>query len=264
MNERTKNWLGLALTVGVIVVAVSSWMYVTTYADSVRMTTQRSFTASGEGRVVSIPDVAQFSFTVLTQGGKDIGVLTKENTDRMNGAIAYVKGQGVEVKDIETKNYNLEPRYQYYNCNNTYGTNGTVKLCPPPEIVGYTITQTVSVKVRDFGKVGDILSGVVGQGANLVSNLDFRIDDPVKVQNNARIKAIAQAKEKAEAVAKAGGFSIGKLLSIEEGYATPPYYRESAKVMGMGGDSAVAAPAPAIEPGSQEVAVTVYLRYEIR
>ncbi len=267
MNEKTKNWLGLALTVGVIVVAVSAWMYVSTYAESVRMTTQRSFSASGEGKVVSIPDVAQFSFTVLTQGGKDIAALSKENTEKMNSAIAYVKEQGVEAKDIETKNYNLQPRYQYFNCDRTYyDMGGVAKPCPSPEIVGYTITQTVSVKVRDFAKVGDILSGVVGEGANTVSSLDFRIDDPAKAQNEARAKAIAQAKEKAEAVADAGGFSIGKLLSIEEGYSSPMYYRESAKTLGMGGDAmmAPAMPAPSIEPGSQEVAVTVYLRYEIR
>lgn len=265
MNERTKNWLGLALTVGVIVVAVSAWMYVATYADSVRLTTQRSFTASGEGKIVAVPDVAQFTFTVLTQGGKDIAALTKDNVDKMNAAIAYVKGRGVEAKDIETKNYNLEPRYQYFNCSNTYGPSGSVKPCPPPEIVGYTINQTVSVKVRDFTKVGDILSGVVGAGANTVSNLDFRIDDPAKAQNDTRVKAIAQAKAKAEAVASAGGFSIGRLLSIEEGYSQPMYYRSAnEKTLGMGGDSAIAAPAPAIEPGSQEVAVTVYLRYEIR
>lgn len=266
MNERTKNWLGLALTVGVVVVAVSTWMYVSTYAESVRMTTQRSFTASGEGKIVAIPDVAQFSFTVLTEGGKDIAILTKENTEKMNSAIAYMKEKSVEAKDIETKNYNLQPRYQYFNCDRSYfDTNGAPKPCPPPEIVGYTITQTVAVKVRDFTKVGDILSGVVTKGANSVSNLDFRIDDPAKAQNEARTKAIAQAKEKAEAVADAGGFSLGKLLSIEEGSAMPMYYRDNAKTLGMGAEAlSSAAPAPSIEPGSQEVAVTVYLRYEIR
>ena len=181
----------------------------------------------------------------------------------MNGAIAYAKSQGVEAKDIETQNYNLEPRYQHYNCNPAYDASRNTKPCPPAEIVGYAITQTVSVKVRDFGKVGDILAGVVKNGANTVSGLDFRIDDLSKVQNEARAKAITGAKEKAKMIADAGGFRIGKLLSIDEGYAPLRMMNEKI-VYGMGGGDAAPVPVPAIEPGSQDVSVSVTLRYEIR
>ena len=123
--------------------------------------------------------------------------------------------------------------------------------------------QTVSVKVRDFGKAGEILSGVAANGANSVSSLSFTIDDPTEVQANARTKAIVKAKAKARDIAKAGGFSVGRLLSLEEGgYAPPiPYYR---KVYGMGGEGDAVQIAPPIEPGSQDVTVTVTLRYEIR
>jgi uncharacterized protein YggE len=129
--------------------------------------------------------------------------------------------------------------------------------------VGYTITQSVEVKVRDFSKAGDILSGVVGSGANSVSSLNFTIDDPTRVQSEARAQAIQKAKEQAETVAKAGGFKVGRLLSIDEGYS--PVYDRS---YGMGGSnesmkSMSAAPVPAIEPGSQDIVVNVNLRYEI-
>lgn len=256
--------MGGAIIIALVGVTFAAWSYVSTYNDSVNLNLQRSFAVQGEGKVVAIPDIATFTFSVLTQGGKEIAGLIKENTEKMNGAIAYAKSQGVEAKDIETQNYNLEPRYQYYNCNPSYDASGSVKPCPPAEIVGYTITQTVSVKVRDFGKVGDILSGVVKNGANTVSGLDFRIDNISKVQNDARAKAITEAKEKAKMIASAAGFRVGKLLSIDEGY-TPVFRMMNEKGgYGMGGGDVSPVPAPVIEPGSQDVSVSVTLRYEIR
>lgn len=263
MSRTIKNYVGSAIIIALVGVTFAAWSYVQTYSDSINLNMQRSFSVQGEGKVVAIPDVAAFTFSVLTQGGKEIAGLIKENTEKMNGAIAYAKSQGVEGKDIETQNYNLEPRYQYYTCAPAYDASGSIKPCPPAEVVGYTITQTVSVKVRDFGKVGDILSGVVKNGANTVSGLDFRIDDLSKIQNDARAKAITVAKEKAKMIADAGDFRVGKLLSIDEGYA--PLRMMSEKIgYGMGGGDAAPVPAPTIEPGSQDVSVSVTLRYEIR
>lgn len=141
--------------------------------------------------------------------------------------------------------------------------DGSVRPCPPAEIVGYTITQSVQVKVRDFSKVGEILSGVVEEGANTVSQLSFTIDEPDAVQNEARAEAIEKAKQKAKLVAKAGGFGLGRLLDIQEsGYLPPIYYAKEA--FGRGGADMSSSVMPAVEPGSQEVTVSVVLRYEIR
>ena len=98
-------------------------------------------------------------------------------------------------------------------------------VCPPPEIVGYSITQTVSVKVRNFEKIGDLLSGIVDNGANSVSGISFTVDNSTKLENEARKNAMTEAKEKAKAVAEAGGFRLGRLLSVEEGGQYPTYYR---------------------------------------
>ncbi len=257
MNDKIKTYLWGSVSIAVLVVAFSSWSYVSSYAKSIQPSSFRSFSVSGEGKAVAIPDVAQFTFTVLTQGGKNIGALQKDNTDKMNEAVSFVKESGVEAKDIKTQQYSLEPRYQYYNCTK----DGTV--CPPSDIVGYTITQSVTVKVRDFAKAGDILGGVVEKGANSVSGLQFIVDDPTEVQNKAREEAVAKAKAKAEAMADAGGFSIGRLLNIYESGAMPqPYYYDNRmKTLGMGG---IEAAAPSLEPGSQDTMVTVTLQYEIR
>ena len=180
---------------------------------------------------------------------------------KADGSIDFVKSQGVEPKDIKTLNYNLDPQYQYFSCPRPLA--GEAKPCPPPEIVGYKINQTVQVKVRDFAKIGVILSGVVDKGANNVSQLSFTIDDPTKLQDSAREQAISKAREKAKLVAKAGDFKVGRLLGIDEGFGQVPLYKYTSAVsesFGVGGT----APTPSIEPGSQEISVTVTLRYEIR
>lgn len=257
MNNIIKNILGVALILTLLGVMGAVTQYIGVYEKSVDPASFRSFSVLGDGKAVGIPDIAQFSFTVITNGGKNIGSLQQDNTNKMNAAIAFLKSKGIDTKDIKTQSYDVQPRYQYYNCSKDTG------VCPPAEIVGYSITQTALVKIRDFAKIGDTLSGVVDKGANSVSGLSFTIDDPTAVQNDARAEAIGKAHAKAESLARAGGFALGRLISIEEGnmYQPPIYAMESAKY-GMGGG--VASSAPSIEPGSQEVNVSVVLKYEIR
>ena len=241
---------------------ISAMSYASYYGASIQPSSFRSFSVGGEGKAVAIPDIATFTFGVKIEGGKDIGILQKENTDKVNRAVAFLKIHGVEPKDIETKTYDLTPRYQYYNCGPTiYNSNGSVKPCPPPEIVGYTITQDVSVKVRDFTKIGTILSGIIERGANSASNLSFSVDDETELQEKARTEAIAKAKAKAKSIAKAGGFALGRLLEISESPASPIRYYETFGRSAAVEDSAKSA--PAIEPGSQEIKVNVTLKYEI-
>jgi hypothetical protein len=253
MNEKMKGYLWGVVMVGVLAVSYAAVSYVRTYSQSIEPSSFRSFSVTADAKVVAVPDVATFTASVITEGGLDLGALQTVNTESANKVIAYVKENGVDAKDVKTEGYSVEPRYQYYGCE--------TGACPPPRIVGYTVRQTVSVKIRDFAKAGAIVGGVVTNGANSVSSLQFTIDDPTEVQNEARAEAIQKAKAKAELIADAGGFSIGRLLGIEEGgWASPmPMYRE-AYGMGGAGDAA----APTIEPGSQDVQVTVTLRYEIR
>lgn len=257
MTTKLKNYLGVAIIISILLLALAGWGYAQAYKKSVDTGFSRSFFVSSQGKVVAVPDIAQFTFSVITEGGKDVGVLQKENVEKVNKAIDFIKSQKVDAKDIKTESYNLIPRTKYYSCPRDGGA------CPPSEIVGYTITQTVSVKIRDFSKIGDLLSGIIQNGANSVSSLNFTIDDPTKLENDARAEAISKAKEKARAIAEAGGFKLGKLLEIQEtGQPIYPLYLR--KELGYGGDGAGAPlPSPTIEPGSQDVQVTVTLRYEI-
>lgn len=260
MDTKIKNYVGIAIIIALLTIAFGAIFCVGSYTKSVDLTNTRIFSSSGEGKAVAIPDIATISFSVVTQGGKNIQSLQTQNTEKANAAIAFLKENGVEAKDIKTSNYNVEPRYQYYNCSYSSFENG--KVCPPSEIVGYTITQTADVKIRDFVKIGDILSGLVAKGANTVSQLQFGLDDPTKAQNEARSEAIRKAKEKAKVVAETAGFRLGKLISVDEGFNYPYMMRTmSEKDYGIGGGDI--APAPAIEPGSQEISITVTLRFAI-
>lgn len=285
MNSTLKSAAVGVGAVAVLIFAYAAVSYVNSYGKSIQPSSFRSFSVTAEGKTVSIPDVAAFSFTVLTEGGKDLAGLQAKNTESMNNAIDFVKGQGVEIKDIKTSYYNVNPRYENYSCydkpvDEIYdggdltahsvatppvapGSQKTVNTCPPPAIVGYTITQSVDVKIRDFKKISDIMSGVVTNGANQVGSLSFTTDDPTAVQDEARAEAIAKAKVKAEAMAKAGGFRIGRLLGITDGGYSPYSYR-SYDSYGVSAESkVVAAPTPTIEPGSQETTINVTLQYEI-
>ena len=266
MSEKIRDYLGIAIIVAALAFGYAAVSYVQTYSRSSEPTSYRSFSVTGDGKAVAIPDVAAFSFSVITEGGKSLADLQKQNTEKANKAIAFIKSSGVDAKDIQTQNYSVNPRYQSFNCGpRPLGMPyPEIAPCPPSEIVGYTVTQSVGVKIRNFAKAGDIVSGVVEQGANSVTQLSFTIDDPSKPQSEAREKAIVKAKEKAKAVAKAGGFRIGRLLSIDEGGYPGPYYDAYGKGGGFVSAAVESAPAPTIEPGSQDVTVSVTLRYEIQ
>jgi len=297
-----KNIMAAAGVVAILAVAYAAVSYVSSYGKAIQPSSFRSFSVSGDGKSINTPDVAEFSFQIVTEGGKDLTGLQKQNTDDANKVIAYVKSEGVADKDIKTEYYNVDPRYTSYSCydapvasmaptsaNVSSGSAGsssgvmipvpppvpttklapttstqTVKTCPPASIVGYTITQSVSVKVRDFTKVGDIVGGVVTSGANQVGSLTFTLDDPTAAQNTARDQAIAKAKAQAVSVAAAGGFRLGRLLNIQENGNNPfPVYKSYDMSSGVAVPSA-APVAPSIQAGSQETDATVTMTYEIK
>lgn len=283
MNEQYSRIKNISIIIAILVFSYAALSYVNTYASSVQPGTYRSFAVSGEGKVVAVPDIANFSFSVITEGGKDLASLQKDNTTKSNKIIDFIKSKGIDSKDIKTEGYSVYPRYTNYTCKQTVMPMGAVsggasgmmepsvpvaypveKVCPPPEIAGYSITQTISVKIRNFSKAGDILSGAVSNGANSVSQLSFSIDNRDMVESQARAEAISKAKIKAQAVAKAGGFRLGKLLSIDEGYSPVYYARAMSADSGFGKGGAEVASAPPIEPGSQDIIINITLRYEIR
>lgn len=259
MHTALKNLVGVAVIIAVLLGAGALWKYSSAYSRSIEPLAFRSFTVQGESTVVAVPDVGLFSFGVITQGGKDVTGLQTENTKKVNQALAFIKSKGVDPKDIKTSMYTVAPRYTYKSCEQQ-------SICPPPEIAGYEVQQTVEVKVRTFEHISDLLGGVVERGANHVSQLQFIIDDPDMLRTQARAQAIAKAREKAGEIAKAGGVRVGRLLSIDDNVVSPPMpMMDSALSYGRASSAQekMIAPMPTVEPGSHEIRVTATLRYEI-
>ena len=251
MKDNIKNTLGIAASIALVLVSLSSLLYVRSYDKSQQPS---SFSVSATGKVVAIPDVAKFTISVMSQGGLNLETIQDENADKSNSVADFLKSQGIDDKDIKTQAYGIEPRYQYGVCR----YDG--EICPPPTIVGYTVSQTLEVKGRDFEKLGDMLSGVVERGVNWFSDLSFTVDDPTLLEQQAREQAIEQAKEKATMIAKSGGFRLGRLIQLSEGGAYIPQYVSD---YGTGEGRSVPAKGPYLEPGSQEVSIQVSLIYEI-
>lgn len=253
MVIKIKNYLYEVIILAIIFSVFAALWYVNAFSKSVLP--ERQFSVSGEGKVIAVPDIAEISLGVLTEGGKNLSDLQKENTGKTNRIISFLKEKGMDKKDIKTQFYNISPRYQSFPC--PLRVSEVSVPCLPSEIVGYSISQTILAKVRDLDKIGEILSGAVEKGANTVSGPAFIIDDIDKVKNEARKEAISKAKEKAKTMAKTAGFRLGKLISINEGgNGFTPFALQR--------DFAKEGSAPSIEPGSQEVSVFVNLIYEIK
>ena len=259
MDKQIKNILGMVLIGFLVVSGLLAILLTQIVYKSVDPASNRTFSVNGEGEALAVPDIAKFSFGVISQGGVNLDALQEDNIKKTNSIIAYLKEEGVQDEDIKTSGYNVNPQYQYFECRSG--------ACPPPKIVGYEINQQVQVKVRDLTEAGSFLSGVVARGANNVSGLNFTIEDPLAVQNEARKEAIERAQAQAEEVAKAGGFRLGKLIAIQEnggGYPTPYM------AYGRGGDDMAMGSAEnkaielSVAPGSNEVIVNVTLVYEIK
>jgi hypothetical protein len=215
----------------------------------------RTISVSASGKTSVVPDIASFSFSVLTEG-KDVSAITDDNNTKVNAAIDALGKMGVDKKDISTSDYSLEPVY-------TRQPDGVYGGTFVPSIAKYSLTQTVTVKIRDFSKISPILSALPQMGINRIGSLSFTIDDPEMYVAQARADAYQKALAKAKTIAAENGFSLGGVVNVSE-YQNQPYplYRSSA--MGVGGDANGGVTPPTIEPGSKDVTLTVTVVYEIK
>lgn len=208
----------------------------------------QEITITGEGKTFAKPDIATVSLGVKTEGLKSADVVN-QNNEKMNAIINSVKELGVEDKDIQTTAYYLTPVYDYSEW------SGRV-------FRGYSLDQRVSVKIRNFEKISDILDKAASEGSNNISDLQFSVEDPEKARSEARKQAIEQAKTKATSFAADAGLRIVKLVSVSEGYSPVPTR------YGLGGSEDMmlekASIAPQIESGQLEITSTVYLTYRVR
>jgi len=179
----------------------------------------------------------------------------------MSAVISFAKSLGIASSDIATTQYDLSPNYPMTVM--SYPMVPATNITNPNTILGYTLTQTVEVKVRDFTNIAKLISGLPPLGVNQIGGVTFTFDKPEKFLAIARADAITQAKAKAAEMAGESGVSLGAVLSVQEYGNVPIYANYAPKAMAMGAESSVSIGAT-IQPGTQDITDQVTISYELK
>ena len=243
-NYKYLTWSGTA-----VLVILAIFLLASTNKVMSTVATTNTVSFSGEGKVVAKPDIARVSLAIVTDALTS-KVAQDENSKKSKAVTDYLKKQGVDDKDIKTSGYNIYPQYKY------------PQFGGQPTITGYQVNQSMEVKIRDLEKLSNILDGVVSAGANQVNGLSFEIDNPDALKADARAKAIADAKKKANELKSQVGISLGKIVNFSEntgGYPMPIYTKAE-----VDGRSGMDGGGPTVPTGENEIVVNVSLTYQIK
>lgn len=197
---------------------------------------------TGQGRVYGTPDTLTLNLGVSVLR-ETVNAATDEAAAKAQAIIAALRAKGVAEVDIQTANYSIYPEYDY--------SGDTQRL------IGYRVSNNLTVKIRDLAKAGEIIDAATAAGGNdvVVQNLAFSIEDNSALLEMARTAAWNDAEAKAEQLARLAGVTLQSAVSITEtiNYNTPPVFYEEA----AGADRA----ATPIAAGQQEVTVVVQVTF---
>ncbi len=221
-----------------------------------------TITISGEGEVFAVPDTAEISFSIRNES-KTLSPAQKAVSEKIAQTLVLLKEQGIEEKDIKTQSYSSYPKYDYGNSEVVCMAIG----CPTPRpgtpvIVGYEVSQMITVKVKDTEKVSPVLEGLAKIGVSDMNGPNFTIGDEDALNVEARKLAIENAKQKAKILAKDLDVRLVEIVSFNEDGSTPyPMYYAKA---GMGGDAVAESSAPELPKGENKITSRVTITYKIR
>jgi uncharacterized protein YggE len=202
----------------------------------------------GEGQAAIPPDMALLSLSVMREARTAREALSANN-EAMAAVIAAMKEFGIADRDLQTAGVQINPRYNYTN-----KPDGTQTA----ELAAYQVTNTLSVRIRDLDKTGEILDKSVSLGVNQGGGVFFANDDPSAVITEARKKAVADAVAKARTLAEAAGVGLGKVIEINDQAFAPPPMPIEAKAFDA------AAPAVPIQAGENSYRVQVSVTFELK
>jgi uncharacterized protein YggE len=226
--------------------ALATALSTSAFAEDIKVTP--TFNLSGHGEVRMAPDMASVSLGVFATAPTAREALDS-NTASMKALMDTLKAAGVEEKDIQTSNFMVSPRLDYGNNNSQ-----------PPKVVGYDVSNQVTVIVRKLGGLGGLLDQAVTAGSNQVNGITFQISKPEQAEDEARKAAVADARHKAEIYAAATGVKLGNILTLSEGGGyNPPSPIVFAKAARM--ESASDVP---VAQGEQVVSMDVTIVWEIK
>ncbi|RWI97777.1 SIMPL domain-containing protein [Mesorhizobium sp.] len=203
---------------------------------------------SGEGEATVAPDMTILTLSVMREA-KTARAALDANNDAMAAVIAAMKSAGIADRDLQTAGIQINPRYNYTN-----KADGSQEA----ELVAYQVTNTLSVRVRDVDKTGDILDKAVSLGVNQGGGIAFTNDDPKATITEARKKAVADALAKAKTLAAAAGVNLGKVIEITDQNVAPAPMPLNAKAF----DAARAA--VPVQAGENSYTVQVTVTFELK
>ena len=208
---------------------------------------EHTIAVTGSGKVTVVPDMATISLGVVVE--RNTAKAAREAAaESMTKVVAAVKALGIDDKDIASSSISLQPTYDYVN-------NGT------PNIRGYQLQNTITITVRDLNKLGDVLDDSVISGATSVDGISFDVADRTAAESKAREAAVADAKAKADTLAKGVGVSITGVASMSETVSDARVVRPA------DGDGRRRRPADAastpVMPGSTDVTIQVQVTFLI-
>ncbi len=217
-----------------------------TPAFAEEMKIPRTISLTGHGEVRMAPDMVTITVGVLSQGNTASEALTA-NTASMNAVFDALKSGGVETKDIQTLNFMVQPRYDYNN--NTQ----------PPKLVGYDVSNNVTITLRQIEALGGLLDKLVQAGSNQIQGITFQVSKPEAALDNARKLATQDASRKAKLYAEAMNVGLGPVQSISEGtrYEPPVPYRGKMIAETAAADVPIAG-------GEQLLSIDVNITWEIQ
>jgi len=234
----TRRFVSLAASLAALVLAA---------APAAAENPAPAISVSGEANVSAAPDLAQIDGGVTSEA-RTAREASEANNAAMGKVLLALKGAGIDEKDYQTSRLALQPQYA------ATGPNRAA-----PQIAGYRASNRVTIKVRDVAKVANVIDTLVGAGANEIGGINFIVTQASKALDEARAKAVADARRKAEIYAKAAGVTLGEPISIsEEGAASPPIFRSK-----MAAPMAGNAPTP-IAPGEELLSITVNVTWAIK
>lgn len=206
----------------------------------------RLISVSGTGEIKTKPDMAIVNSGVTSEGRTAQEALAKNNS-AMTAVIAELKAAGVAEDDIQTSNFSVSPQYLPYETGKA------------PRISGYQVSNQVTARVKELAKLGAILDKLVNAGSNQINGISFDVNEPKPFLDDARKKAVADARAKAELYASAAGVTLGRVVQISESSnVIPP------QPMFRGAEKMMAPSAVPIATGQQTLSTDVSITYEIQ
>jgi uncharacterized protein len=253
------NRILASAVLGLVVLALGAYAYFTIQQSRYLYTGPTTISVTGEAEVNSVPDIGQFSFSVVADG-VDAKSAQEASATKINEIIAALEAAGVARADIKTEYFSLSPKFRYETQPCIAGM-----YCPGESVPdGFEVSQTIMIKVRTLDNSGMLLGLVGDNGATNISDFTTSVDDDASQKDEARKLAIADAREKAEVLAESLGVRLTKMVGYyeDEQGTIYPYYG------GMGGDMMMAkedmAVAPDVPVGENTTVSRVTLTYQVK